>query len=120
MARRGIMLLDSMIGLGIIAVLIIVLSVAMTRQQRASRALAERRVAIRAAEAALSRMQTGQSFPEGLFDAHLTLQTLPDRSTPAGYQWVRIEAKVNRQQSDLIGLVPATQPTTRPAAGASQ
>ena len=118
MLRRGIMLLDALIALGVVAILILVLSVAMTRQQRASRALAEHRRAIRAAEAGLSRMQAGQDLPENLFDARLSQQPVNSSAAPAGYHWIRIEAKVDRQQSDLIGLVPATQPATHPATGA--
>lgn len=118
MFRRGIMLLDAMIALGIVAILILVLSIAMARQQRASRALAEHRRAIRAAEAAMMRMQAGQDLPDNLFDVQLSQQPLASNTAPAGYHWIHIEAKADHQQSDLIGLVPQTQPATRPATGA--
>lgn len=120
MARRGIMLLDALIGLAVVAVLIIVLSIAMTRQQRAGSALAEHRRAIRAAEAAMTRMQAGEQFPPELFDAQLSQQPIASNAAPAGYHWIRIEAKVNRQQSTLIGLVPATKPAPHPATGANR
>jgi type II secretory pathway pseudopilin PulG len=102
MKRRGIMVIDAVVALGIIAALGTALVVAINQGHRASARLANQRGAVWAAEAALAQLQAGQpENPEGV-----EIEPLSDTTAPAGFTWVRVRAKHGGRTATLIGVVP--------------
>ena len=80
--------------------LLMTVSVAVARQQRATRELAATRAAVRTAEDTLALLQIRQPAPAGI-----TIVDLPDPA-PAGRKWVQVTAASEGRHATLVGLAP--------------
>jgi type II secretory pathway pseudopilin PulG len=105
--RRGWMMLEAITAVCLLSMMAMLLTVALRQQERGLKQLAEARAASRAAEAALTAMQSGQSravVESG--EAKISVTELPEPSDAAGMEWVRVHADLAGRQAELIGLVP--------------
>jgi hypothetical protein len=100
------MLADAVFAIGVLGIMLVILGVAVTREQRAELAFAERRSANRAAEAALCELQAGRPVPHSEGKS-LIVHDLASTAAPGGYRWIEVQARVGRQHSTLSGIVPA-------------
>jgi type II secretory pathway pseudopilin PulG len=108
--QHGFMFIDVLMAIIILGVLVLVLTVAMARQQRASKAMADKRQAIRVAEMTLAALHTGHQPPtaEG---AGIKIHDATGGAPQAGRHWVEVETIVGTQHSFLTGLVPGAPST---------
>jgi hypothetical protein len=99
--------MDAIVGLMLLIALASVLAVAVNQQAAASRKLAERRAAQRAAEATLVALQSGQPAPNQS-GGDATVVTTLESPAPAGWKWVRVERRSSGSgpSVQLVGLVP--------------
>ena len=105
---HGYFVLDAIVGLVILIALASVLAVAVNQQAAASRKLADRRAAQRAAEATLLALQTGQPASAETAGSAATVVTALDSPAPVGWRWVRVERRSGDSSPvvSLLGLVP--------------
>jgi type II secretory pathway pseudopilin PulG len=104
---RGLITVDAVTGLVIIAVLAGALVLALNRRQMAGDRLSDARGAAWAAESALVQMQAGGRpvAPDG---SEVVVEALGggDEAAPRGYVWVRVRGLRNGRSATLTGLVP--------------
>jgi hypothetical protein len=112
---RGFFIAEGMMGTALLAVAAVALLVGITRQSVASRTLADRRAATRAAEATLARLQARLDLVSG--DAKEQVVQLPEPASVKGFNWVEVRATVGNQSRSVTGLVPEAMPQTVPAEG---
>jgi type II secretory pathway pseudopilin PulG len=108
--RRAFMFIDVLFGIIILGVLMLVLTVGMARQQRATQSLAEKRQAIRLAEMALGNLQLGHAAPAPADGATVSIRNAAGGATLPGRRWIEVEAIVGKQHSFLTGWVPNESP----------
>jgi hypothetical protein len=104
---RAFLVMDVIWGITLATVLLMVLTAAVVKQNKAQQRLAQHRTASRDAEAALLALQSGQPLPQ---TAAVKLEKLPDPA-PAGRTWVRLtvtEPNVEGASAQLVGLVNVT------------
>jgi type II secretory pathway pseudopilin PulG len=106
--RRGFMVMDAAAGLFLIGLVATLLVTSVSRQQSASRRLGDTRDAMRAAEDALIRLQTGQPAPTTDDRTTFLVRDLPDASPVSRMRWIEISAMVNGRKATVTGLVPAS------------
>jgi Tfp pilus assembly protein PilX len=104
--RKAFFTLDVLMALGVLAILMVVLAAAMSRQQRAVAGLADSRRATREAESTLCQIQAGLSVPTAPADEKVQMRPL-DGAAPPGQRWVQIEVIAAGRHATLSGLVPA-------------
>lgn len=132
--RRGIVMLDVLVGLALVSALAATLILLASRQRRVSVGLADVRAAGRAAEAALADLQAGRPPTPGPGEAVEVVRAATGGAdaAPAGRAWVTVKATMNGRTASLTGLVPdgealqagvrqapptAGRPTTLPEGG---
>ncbi len=102
-ARRGIFMVDAVVGITIAVALLISFSIAVGSLHKGERKLADERAAARRLEDNLIALQTG-----GKADPALPLERLP--GSVAGKAWVRISTPAGQMpHTSLVGLIPADQ-----------
>lgn len=106
-ASRGFMLADAIIGMAVLATVMVVLAIGLSREHRSSETLSQSRRAVRAAEAALADLQAGRAMPAEFDGAALRIQGAENAAAPAGFRWVEVRATIGGRQAALAGLVPA-------------
>ena len=120
-AKHGIIFVDTVLGIALLAVALSVLLVAITREGRAAQQLADARQAARAAEAVLCQMQAHLPVRPLDNELHVVLNDAPGGGgAVAGNRWVEVTATIRGQTRSVIGLVPADAPTSIPPEGAEQ
>jgi len=105
--RRGMLLMDSMVGLAVVLTLLMAMTVTVAHQNRAEEELAARRAQARRLEGTLLAMQAGDAT-----DKNAAVERLGD-TAPAGMVWVRVSF-ADGPRSSLVGLVPATGTGSQP------
>ena len=108
--RRGIMLIDVVLGLALLATIAVLLSATVRRYGEASDRLAASRAALRAAENVLTDLQRGH-MPPAATDGRIRWDVrLMESSSapPAGHVWVQVHVVHGTRSAALTGLVPAS------------
>ena len=105
--KRAFMGADVLIGLAIVITLMATLAVAVTRQTRAARQLAESRAAVRLAEATITALQSGQPAPAAPVGAKVTVWRVESVKAPPGTAWATVSVTLDGRTRDLAGLVRA-------------
>jgi type II secretory pathway pseudopilin PulG len=105
---RGFLLADSLMALAVVVILTMTLTVAATRQQRASAHLADSRATMRLAEATILAMQTGQPLPPAPEGMTISVRrAAASQAPPGGCTWAIISVAHGAHTTELIGLVRA-------------
>src|SRR5271170_5575919 len=99
--RHAFLVMDVVWGLAIAMVLLMAMTVAVVKQARAQRQLAETRAANRSAEAALLALEAGQPAPSVVH-----VEKIP-ADAPAGRAWVKVRVDEHGAAGELVGLVKA-------------
>jgi hypothetical protein len=102
---RAFLVMDVIWGITLATLLLMVLTAAVVKQNKAEARLAQHRTATRDAEAALLALQSGQPLPQV---ADVKLEKLPDPA-PTGRTWVRLTLTEQNAEgsTQLVGLVKA-------------
>lgn len=105
-ARRGFFWADVSIGLGIVAIVAVLLITAVGRQNKATARLGDSRAATRIAEDVLTSLQTGASAPA---DAEANVQVVrsPATNVAPGKEWADVTVVYRGRTATLTGLVAA-------------
>jgi type II secretory pathway pseudopilin PulG len=102
---------DAIMALAIVLILLMVLTVAVSRQRRGGERLADSRAALRLAEATITALQTGgkpPAAPDGMSVTVRPAQVQPGAKVPDGTLWVDVNVTYgNARTSSLCGLVRA-------------
>ena len=99
--RRGLLIMDAVVGLSLVAMLFATLAVVGGQQRRSMRTLEARRVAVRQLEVAAARLQVGDPLRE--LDSAVT-------RTPAGDGWTRLSiATANGEVELFVAVAPARE-----------
>ncbi|HUO10255.1 MAG TPA: hypothetical protein VM008_18255 [Phycisphaerae bacterium] len=101
---RAFLVMDVLCGITLATILLMVLTAAVVKQNKAQRQLAQHRTASRTAEAALLALQSGQPLPQ---NAGIKLEKLPTPA-PAGRTWIRLTLTEQNASAQLVGLVNVT------------
>lgn len=101
--NRAFFLTDAIVGLGILAVLGVVLATEVGWHTQAMQKLANRRAASHLAESAVFQLQQGRRLPN--VTGQVTVQPLTNLGAVPRYQWVRVVANDEGQTAALVGLV---------------
>ena len=104
--RAGWFFPDTIMAIAIVAILLVVLTAAVTRQRKASDRLADSRDAMRIAEQTVTALQTGQSVPTPP-GVTLRVQKLDTASDVSRCVWVTVTVTKGTSSRELIGLVRA-------------
>lgn len=96
---RGLMVLDVVWGIVLATALLMALTVAVVKQDKAQLQRARARAASRAAEDALLALQAHQPLPPGA-----TVEHLAD-AAPAGHTWIRVHVTTDGRPASLVGLI---------------
>ena len=108
--RHGFMAMDTIAGLCLLLALSTVLLYAASLRQRSAQRLGEQRRALEAARMTLTRLQTHQpDEPENAM-----IRVVRAGMRVGDMEWAEVTASVGRGRASISGLIPATQPTTRP------
>jgi type II secretory pathway pseudopilin PulG len=118
--RNGYIAADAIMAMAIVAILLTVLTVAVSRQRRGSERLADSRAAVRLAEETITALQTGAAPPtppsgvtvqvRPLATQPATTQsaaTQPALQAPSGSTWVEVLVTYNGRSGNLAGIVRA-------------
>jgi type II secretory pathway pseudopilin PulG len=102
--HRGFFLLDTIVGLIILAILGVVLGKAISWQQRSEQRLADVRMASHCAERTLLELRDGHEPP--LLDVDETVRIEPaiGGAEINGFVWVRVTGSCHRSSVTLLGL----------------
>jgi type II secretory pathway pseudopilin PulG len=119
--RRGFLLIDAVVAMGIILLLTLVLTVAVTRQQRTTAKLADTRDAVRLAEQTLTALQAGEPAPAPPEGSVIDILPAGPVKEAAGLAWVTVRVTHHGRSATLVGLAraaaaPSTAPATKEAA----
>ena len=123
-SRGGWVMTDAVTALAIVLILLSVLAVAISRQQRGSQRLADTRAAVRLAEDTITAMQHGATRPTPPEGTKVTVRpaaTQPGMPAPNGCAWVDVEVTyATGRTTRLSGLVRRADAvaTTAPVAAA--
>ncbi len=101
-ARAGFLLMDAMITLGIALLVLMTMTVTVSKMNQAEKKLAAQRAGMRTLEGALLEMQAG-----GNAGGEVRVETLGDAATP-GMCWVRVTLADNARAT-MTGMVPVTR-----------
>jgi len=102
--RRGFMIFDALLALGICGVMLTVIAAGVNSQQKASRRLADYRAATRLAEQTLARIQQGFAPAAITPEDQLTVENVNQTPSPDHFKWVRVTASHNGCSIQLLGL----------------
>jgi hypothetical protein len=103
---RGFFLADVITGIGILAILVVVLAAATKEYRRGTEKLADSRQAVRLAEHAMLTLQSAKELPITPEGDSIEIAPLPEtRGLPQGCVWVRVTARHNGHAAELIGVV---------------
>ena len=106
--RRGLIITDCVIGLGILAALLTITAITVNHDKRVNRAAAAHRQLTFEAEFALAALQANQPLPTPASPSvTLTHSVLEAKAIPVGYIWLSITASDGKRSSEIIGLVPS-------------
>ena len=106
--RRGIVLLDVLIGIILLGSLLTVLAVSTNLRNRAAARMAAQRGAVQLAEKALSDLQRGTNTQPA--DHAGTVAVRYSGKRIGTLEWVQITANHDGRSAALTGLAPSTQP----------
>jgi len=98
---RGFLVMDVVWALAVAMVLPMALTVAVVKQARAQRQLAETRAANRSAESALLAIQAGEPIPAAVHVEKISADA------PTGRAWVKVSVDGHGAAGELVGLVKA-------------
>jgi type II secretory pathway pseudopilin PulG len=120
LSRRGFFLIDAIFALGIILLLAGLLTVAMTRQQRATTHFGDARDALRLAERTLTAIQIDQPPPAPPAGSTIEIRPLESATKSPGLRWVSVHVLQHRRSVVLVGIAPSAPPaiptsTSQPA-----
>lgn len=113
---RGIFIWEVIAATVLLSAISLLLLTSIHARHQVDARLDARLAAMDAAQRALLDRQVGRSSVVA-DDVHLESRIL-DTPAIAGRQWLAIRATANEAQVELIGLVPATQPSAAKEAGA--
>jgi hypothetical protein len=105
--RRGFMLGDFVMGLGLVAVLSVILASSIGRKQATEDRLSDLRAAQRVAEHALLNLQHGQPLPTLSGDVQIAVRSAVGGEAPAGYTWAAVDVTLRNRRATLVGLLPS-------------
>jgi hypothetical protein len=105
--RNAYMTADMIFGILIVGIVTAVLLGSVRHERSAEIALADSRSALHLAEHALLNLQHHQPMPSVTGDMHLAIESVPDGTAPARFQWTKIIATVHGHRRALLGVVPA-------------
>jgi hypothetical protein len=106
--RRGIMLIDVVLGLALLATIGVLLSATVGRHGEATERLAASRAALCAAENVLTDLQHGQAPPASDELTRWDVRQLQSPAAPVGQVWVEVHVVHRERTATLTGLVPAS------------
>ena len=99
--RRAFVVMDTLLSILAISILLMLVTMAVVKQARATRELAASREALRACEETLARLQARMPPPADAVQA----TDLP-APAPDGLKWVQVTATRQGHHATLTGLVP--------------
>lgn len=108
--QRGYIATDAIMALAIVAILLTLLTVAVSRQRRGSDRLADSRAAVRLAEATLLAMQTDAALPATPHGFAVTVRQLTaqhELQLSSGCTWVEVVVTFDGRSSSLVGIARA-------------
>jgi hypothetical protein len=101
--HRGFFTAEAIIGLALLAMIMILLAVALGREQKVMNRLADSRAALRLAEETLTALQSKTAAPQ----AGVRVMKLDAPCDAPGCSWAKVQATVNGRSATLIGVVPS-------------
>jgi len=105
------------VAMAIILLLTLVLTVAVTRQQRTTAKLADTRDAVRLAEQTLTALQAGEAAPAPPEGSVVEIHPAGAVKDTGNLAWVSIQVTHRGRSATLVGVAPATAaPATQGAA----
>ena len=102
--HRGFFLLDTIVGLIILAILGVVLGKAISWQQHSGQRLADVRAASRCAERTLLELQQGHEPPSMDTGETVRIEPAIGGTEVNGFVWVRVTGSCNHSSVTLLGL----------------
>ena len=105
---RGFFSAEAIVALALLAFIMILLAVALGRQQKVLNRVADSRAALRIAEATLTAMQTHRIAPTAAPASAVRIIKLDTPCECSGYAWAKVQATVNGRSASLVGVVPAS------------
>ena len=105
---RGILLIETVIGLSLIGALILGLVTVTSQYANAARVMKGQRIAYRCAEGVLSELQAGgpASIQRQDMQIELYAARTPQTPPPDGFVWTVVNVEYRRSRVRLVGLVP--------------
>ncbi len=103
--RRGIFVMDAIVGLAIIAAVATAIAVALTQYRKAEQRLSDTRAAVRLCECVMAEL-SGGSVPVG--NGRATWKRLSTEQAPPGYAWIEVVAIHGDGRASVTGLVPVS------------
>jgi type II secretory pathway pseudopilin PulG len=105
--RGGWILLETITAVVLIGMMALLLVLVLRQRDRGYKALSDARAAARAAEAALTAMQSGATRPlPDSAEAKITITETSQAAEVPGMEWVSVEATVGGHSAEITGLVP--------------
>ena len=104
---RAFFLIDALVAMAIILLLTLVLTVAVTRQQRTTAKLADTRDAVRLAEETLTALQAGDPAPAPPEGSVVEIRPVGAVKDAAGLAWVSVHVTHRGRSTTLVGAAPA-------------
>lgn len=104
--RRGIFLMDTIVGLVLTGILGTILVVAITGGGTAERRLADGAAATRIAQRAMAALHDGKDVPNEFDGATIAVKPVEGGTTVQGRRWVEVTTDYHGRKASLIGLVP--------------
>ena len=103
--RHGFILMDAVLGLGVITLLILILALALGQQQRTLRDMSKQRVAVALAEQVLVTLQTSGRVPPVTPAQTIRIERLKGVNNVPERVWVTVHAEHEDRSTTLTGLV---------------
>lgn len=108
--EHGVLLLDALGGIAIVALLLTLLTVALKQQHGAAATMQTQRRLDRLAEGVLTDLQQGKAPVPPAWDTEvepsLDIRVLPNPGPSEGWRWVEVTAKHERLEATLVGAAP--------------
>lgn len=102
--RRGWFATETLVGLAIVLLLIVVLANAVQRQQRASDRLSDSREMMRLAEQTITALQTSHPPPAASAGTNVAVTPLDEPSGAEKLRWVRVTVSRGGRSVTLVGM----------------
>ena len=102
--RRGWFATETLVGLAIVLLLIVVLANAVQRQQRASDRLSDSREMMRLAEQTITALQTFELPPTAAVGTNVTVTPLDVPAESEKLRWVRVTVSRGGRSVTLVGM----------------